>query len=58
VQKKLVFEYFFTEKSCVNGPLSSNSGSEVLGEENENYRERNTAFPLKTPASIYLKKMG
>jgi hypothetical protein len=31
----------------------------VLGEENENEGERNTAFPLKTPASIFYKrKMG
>jgi hypothetical protein len=28
----------------------------VLGEENERERERNIAFPLKTPASIFIKE--
>ena len=54
MQQKLVFESLFTEKSCDNGPLSSNARSEVLGEENENEGERNTAFPLKIPTSIFL----
>jgi hypothetical protein len=44
------FVSLLTEKSHVNGPLkvtlSSNSGSEVLGEKNENEGQRNTAFPF------------